>query len=301
MITWTECPVCKSTDFKYLFDVKDYTVSSESFRVCHCNNCSLRFTNPIPTQEAIGPYYKSEEYISHSNTSKGLINRVYKIVRNRTLQEKKNLVIKATGQERGRALDIGCGTGEFLNTLKKRSWSVTGVEPDPDARKMAVNNFGISVFPSEDLMGLPEEKYDAVTMWHVLEHVHELDAYMEKIRKLIKPDGAIIIAVPNYNSHDAEKYGVHWAAYDVPRHLYHFTKTSMETLLGRHQLKLQTIRIMPFDSFYVSMLSERYREGSMIRGMFVGLKSWWQSLSRNDRCSSVIYIIRRDENSTAAS
>ena len=215
-------------------------------------------------------------------------------MRNRTLQEKKNLILQATKVERGRILDIGCGTGEFLNTLKKRSWNVTGVEPDDGAREMAINNFGISVFPVEDLMGLPEEKYDALTMWHVLEHVHELDSYMVKIRSLIKADGVIVIAVPNYNSHDAEVYEKVWAAYDVPRHLYHFTKTSMETLLKRHQLKLEQIKIMPFDSFYVSMLSEKYRGGSIIRAFFVGLKSWWQSLSRNDRCSSVIYIIRRN-------
>lgn len=295
MITWTQCPVCKSEDFEYLFDAKDYTVSGENFRICHCSNCTLRFTNPIPKQASIGKYYQSEDYISHSNTSKGLINRIYKIVRNRTLQDKRNLVLKTTGMEKGRALDIGCGTGEFLFTLKKRSWNVTGIEPDEGARKMAINNHGISVFPSEDLMGLPEEKYDSLSMWHVLEHVHELDAYMEKIRKLIKPKGVIIIAVPNYNSHDAEVYGKEWAAYDVPRHLYHFTKTSIEFLLGRHQMKLEDIKIMPYDSFYVSMLSEKNRGGSTLRGFFVGLKSWWHSLSRNDRCSSVIYIIRRDD------
>lgn len=297
MITWTHCPVCKSEDFEYVFDVKDYTVSQESFRICHCNNCTLRFTNPIPKQESIGKYYQSEEYISHSNTSKGLINRVYKIVRNRTLQEKRNLIMQSTQVERGRILDIGCGTGEFLSTLKKKSWNVTGIEPDEGARQMAINNFGISVFPAEELMGLAEEKYDALTMWHVLEHVHELDAYIEKIRKLIKPDGLVVIAVPNYNSHDAEVYEKVWAAYDVPRHLYHFTKQSMSTLLGRHKMKLESIKIMPFDSFYVSMLSEKYRGGNILRAFFVGLKSWWQSLSRNERCSSVIYVIRRDETS----
>lgn len=293
MITQTNCPVCKSENFKEVLKAKDYTVSGEIFPVQECQECKFRFTSPIPAEDAIGKYYQSEEYISHSNTSKGFINRVYQMVRNRTLKSKRNLIAKFAGTSSGSLLDIGCGTGEFLNTVKTAGWKTKGLEPDDGARGQAISNYKLDVESPEKLFELEQGQFDVITMWHVLEHVHRLDAYMEQIFKLLKPDGKLIIAVPNYNSHDAEKFGKFWAAYDVPRHLYHFHKPSMETLLGRFGFRLSNIRIMPFDSFYVSMLSARYRKTSTIGGIWIGFVSWLGAISKSERCSSIIYLIEK--------
>lgn len=292
MHTYSECPVCKSKAFAKVLTATDYTVSKEQFDIHHCNDCQHRFTNPVPKEAAIGPYYQSEEYISHSNTSKGLINRLYHIVRKRALRSKRKLAQSASGKQTGRLLDIGSGAGAFLAEMKAAGWTVDGIEPDEGARAVAKKDFGVIAQPSDAFFGLEEGQYDVVTMWHVLEHVHQLDGYMEKIAKLLKPGGTLLIAVPNYNSLDAERYKAGWAAYDVPRHLYHFCKTSMQRLLERHQYQLRKIRMMPFDSFYVCMLSERYKNGSMIRGIWNGFCSYVVAVFKKERCSSIIYVIK---------
>ncbi|HHG86554.1 MAG TPA: class I SAM-dependent methyltransferase [Bacteroidetes bacterium] len=293
MYTYSQCPVCKSKDFSEVFKAKDYTVSQEQFSIHHCKDCSHRFTNPIPTESEISPYYKSEAYVSHTNTSKGMINRLYQIVRRFTLRGKKKLVISASGKQTGVMLDIGSGAGAFLAEMKNAKWKAEGLEPDEDARKVAKTDFQVDARPISDFYELEEGKYDVVTMWHVLEHVHELDTYMEKILKLLKPGGTFLIAVPNYDSWDADRYQEEWAAYDVPRHLYHFRPESMKTLLKRTGFRLKRMKWMPYDSFYVSMLSERNRNGNIVRGIWNGFCSFLVALFRTERCSSVIYVAKK--------
>ncbi|MEO0474337.1 MAG: class I SAM-dependent methyltransferase, partial [Bacteroidota bacterium] len=239
-------------------------------------------------------YYQSEEYISHSNTNKGFINGIYQIVRNITLRQKRKLVERLSGKKSGLILDIGCGTGEFLGTMKQAGWDTKGLEPDEGARQQAIQHFDLSVDPSDQLFSLEENKFDVISMWHVLEHVHQLQDYISKIRKLLKKDGTLIIAVPNFQSTDAEHYDSKWAAYDVPRHLYHFNPLAMDTLMGKHQFTVHDHRRMPFDAFYVSMLSEQYRHGKLrlIPAFFSGLASWWHNLFHKKRGSSIIYVIR---------
>lgn len=293
MHSYNQCPVCLSENFKEVLQAKDHTVSKKDFSIAHCDNCTFRFTNPVPTQEEIGPYYQSDEYISHSDTNKGLINKAYQIVRKRTLKQKRRIIKRFTGKPSGALLDIGAGTGAFLNTMKNANWQVTGVEPDENARAKAKENWNLDLNPIEDFFQLEEGKYDAVTMWHVLEHVHELEAYLEKIFKLLKKDGKYIVAVPNYTSWDAGKYQEMWAAYDVPRHLYHFSPDSLQHLVERKGFKLVDIKRMPYDSFYVSMLSEKNQNGSTIRGVWNGFCSWIASWSKKSRCSSIIYLIEK--------
>lgn len=295
MQEYRHCPVCKGTGIQQVFKAKDFTVSGEVFSVWHCDQCSHRFTNPVPDEASIGPYYQSEEYISHSNTSKGFINSIYQKVRKRTLRSKKKLLHKVSGKSNGRLLDIGCGTGEFLNTVKESGWSVLGVEPDPGAREMGRSNYGLEILEADKFFDIEEGQFDAVTMWHVLEHVHRLDEYMEKIHRLLKPGGTLIIAVPNYTSHDAKKYKEYWAAYDVPRHLYHFSPESMTWLMKRFKFGMQKMKLMPFDSFYVSMLSEKYKKGPLIRAFWRGFCSWFLAIFNTKRCSSVIYIAKTSD------
>ena len=250
----------------------------------------------MPAQNEIGVYYQSDNYISHSDTKKGFINSLYHAVRKRTLNKKKQLVMDQVAMTKGEILDIGCGTGAFLNTMKTAGWGITGLEPDDTARKKANELYGIDPQSPGKLFELKHGSYHAITMWHVLEHVHELHAYIKQLANLITPQGRIFIAVPNYTSKDAEIYGADWAAYDVPRHLYHFSPASMEKLLNTYNLKLTTIKPMWYDSFYVSMLSEQYKNGrgNIVKAFWNGLRSNIKAIGDYKRCSSVIYIVSRE-------
>ena len=295
MIHYSGCPICNTTDIQQQLSAKDYTVSQEKFAVWHCNACTARFTQDAPAPDAIGAYYASENYISHSDTKKGIINSLYHLVRKRTLGAKRRLVINETVILKGRILDIGCGTGAFLDTMKEAGWSITGLEPDEAARKKAIELYDIHPQEPGKLFELPAASFNAITMWHVLEHVHELHAYIKQIATLLAANGKLFIAVPNYTSKDAGMYKEYWAAYDVPRHLYHFSPQSMEKLLSIHGLKLTAVKPMWFDSFYVSMLSEQYKngKGNIIKAVFNGFISNLKAWSDVRKCSSVIYVISR--------
>lgn len=288
-----KCPVCDSGEFMAFLNCKDYTVSRETFSIVECSSCNFKFTNPRPPIEKLGEYYKSEEYISHSNTSKGFINSIYQSVRKYTLLKKLQLISKF--YKTGNLLDIGSGTGEFLNTCKNAKWNVLGIEPDERARKLSTENYSINVKPEEDIDHLLTGSFDVITMWHVLEHVPLLNKRIEDLKRLIKPNGIIIIAVPNCNSLDAKIYKEDWAAYDLPRHLYHFTPKDIEKLFKKHDLKLVNTLPMIFDSFYVSMLSEKNRTGkiNLLRSMWNGLRSNLNALKTGKTYSSQIYIIRK--------
>ena len=295
MIHYTSCPICTSDLIQEQLSAKDYTVSQKQFSIWQCNACTVRFTQDVPGQDAIGEFYASENYISHSDTKKGIINSLYHLVRKRTLGSKRRLVINEVGMLKGEILDIGCGTGAFLNTMKEAGWFINGLEPDALARTKAVELYDIHPQSSEKLFDLKPSTFNAITMWHVLEHVHELHAYIKKIGELLAPNGKLFIAVPNYTSTDAEMYDEHWAAYDVPRHLYHFSPQSMEKLVSMHGLKITSLKPMWFDSFYVSMLSEQYKNGkenilkAVYNGFISNLKAWGDV----KKCSSVIYIVSK--------
>jgi 2-polyprenyl-3-methyl-5-hydroxy-6-metoxy-1,4-benzoquinol methylase len=295
MIHFTACPICNSTDIKEQFTAEDYTVSKQQFAIWHCNTCTARFTQDVPAQDAIGAYYASENYISHSDTKKGIINSLYHLVRKRTLGGKRRLVINETGVVKGAILDIGCGTGAFLQRMKEADWNITGLEPDAFARTKAAELYNIQPQEPGKLFELPAASFNAITMWHVLEHVHELHAYIKQIAALLAANGKAFIAVPNYTSKDAGIYKEFWAAYDVPRHLYHFSPESMEHLLSQHGLKLTAVKPMWFDSFYVSMLSEQCKngKGNIIKAVFNGFISNLKAWGNTRKCSSVIYVISK--------
>jgi SAM-dependent methyltransferase len=293
LIHYTNCPVCGSADIKNILSAKDYTVSDERFPVAECSACSLRFTQDVPDAAGIAPYYKSEDYISHTNTSKGLINRLYQLVRKRTLRKKRKLVERTTGTRTGQLLDVGSGTGTFVNEMKQNGWQVTGLEPDTDARAVAKKLYHAELEDTSQFYQLPAESFDAITLWHVLEHVHELSLYVQHLKVLLKEKGKLFIAVPNYTSKDADIYKEYWAAYDVPRHLYHFSPRSMQVLMEKNGLKLLACKPMWYDSFYISMLSSKYKNGktNLIASFFNGFRSNLKALGDVKRCSSVIYII----------
>ena len=282
----TNCPVCNHTETAHHLTLKDWMITKEEFTIVMCTNCDFHFTNPIPKEEVIGNYYKSDEYISHSSSKKGLINSVYNIVRNYTLIKKVALLRKYTkGKE---LLEIGSGTGHFLNTAKLNGYNVEGFEPDNDARLFAKNNFSISLRPLEELSSVESSSKDLVAMWHVMEHVYHLQRDVAEIVRLLKSGGVFIIAVPNMNSWDAQHYKEYWAAYDVPRHLYHFQENTIKKLIETFGLVHRDTLPMKFDSYYVSMLSEKYKGGSMFKGILNGFISNVKSMKGG--YSSQIYV-----------
>lgn len=294
-IQYTHCPFCQSDDIHPVLAATDYTVSRETYEIWHCGTCTSRFTQQVPDAAHIGPYYQSQNYISHSDTANGLVNRLYHIVRSYTLQQKKKMINRLSQKTTGSLLDIGAGTGAFAATMQQAGWQVTGLEPDDTARQQALQKHGLNLQSPDTLYTLAPGSFDVITLWHVLEHVHDLHGYFKRFGELLKPGGVLIIAVPNYTSRDAETYGQYWAAWDVPRHLYHFSPKGMGILAGNHGFRCRSILPMWFDAFYVSMLSEKYRGNrwGLIRACWKGLLSNIVSFTDKTRCSSVIYVLEK--------
>lgn len=292
MIEYKRCPNCGTENIFFVLSAKDHTVSGESFEIWECKQCTQRFTQNVPGKDEIGKYYQSENYISHSDTSKGLINFLYHKVRNHTLVQKRKLIEKSIGRNSGNILDVGAGTGSFLDVMKQAGWNVTGIEPEKSAREKAKNLHGLNLLEGDALFTLQPQTFDAITLWHVLEHVHSLHEYVDQLKKLISKDGKIFIAVPNYTSPDQKIYLQFWAAYDVPRHLYHFSPASMKNILNYHGLKLEAMKPMWYDSVYVSMLSEKYKTGDQhpVRALINGGLSNLEAVFDKSKCSSLIYI-----------
>lgn len=288
------CPICNSTQFNTSISGKDYFLSGETFSIVRCESCGFRFTNPRPDAEELSQYYQSSDYISHSDARKGIFNNIYQWIRKYTLSKKHNLI--ATHSTKGKLLDIGCATGHFLYLMKKKGWETYGIEPDKKTRDSAIEAYKLNVFTEEELDTFEKEFFDVITMWHVLEHVSQLNKRIAQLKRLLKKDGVIFIAVPNCSSYDAEKYGVFWAGYDLPRHLYHFTAEDMKRVLKNFGLIVEEVMPMKFDSFYVSLLSEKYKTGKMrwIPGMWTGLLSNLKA-NENNGTSSLIFVVKNQK------
>ncbi|WNM19639.1 class I SAM-dependent methyltransferase [Flavobacterium capsici] len=267
---------------------KDYSVSQEVFDLHHNPEFDMLLTFPRPSLEDLPRYYESEDYISHTDGKRSLFEKIYQLVKGIALRRKLKLI--NTICEKGNLLDIGAGTGDFLSVAKNDNWKVKGIEPNQKAKSIAINK-GVDFV--NDLNELEDNSFDVITMWHVLEHVPNLEEYITELKRLIKPNGSIIIAVPNYKSFDAKYYQEFWAAYDTPRHLWHFSKKSIKLLFAQQDLKLIDVLPMKFDSYYVSLLSEKYKNGKMnfLNAVWIGWKSN-QYGKRKKEFSSHIYIIK---------
>ena len=273
----------------------NYYATGEAFDIYECDACGMRFTQDAPIEAEAAQYYSSPDYISHTDIRKGLFNRTYHAVRTVMLRRKAHLVMKALGSKEGRLLDIGAGTGYFAREMQRRGFAVEAVEVSEDARKVAEKNAGIKEKDISALATFENESFDAITMWHVLEHVYNLADEWQTLRRLLKNDGRLVIAVPNCASLDAKHYMEFWAAYDVPRHLWHFTPDTIQQFASKHGFIMSERHPMPFDAFYVSMLTERHMNRSFpfLRGMLTGMLAWFSSLVRKERSSSMIYVFRK--------
>lgn len=287
------CPSCGSKDFSHHVTTADYFLTKEEFDVEKCNQCGLLFTNPIPKPEEIGKYYASEKYYSHPQKTFSPLGSLYNFIKYLNLRSKYNIIAQTFPT--GTLLDIGCGSGDFLKFAKKQGWNVSGIEPNSSARKFASQQTGENILLPEQSHLLVENSFDVITMWHVLEHVLDLHTQLSTIKNLAKQNASIIIALPNHDSFDGNKYKKHWAAWDVPRHLYHFNKKSVQQLFSKFGFKLQDISPMKWDAFYVSMLSEKYQENKLplARAFFIGLASN-RKARKTMNYSSLIYHFKKE-------
>jgi 2-polyprenyl-3-methyl-5-hydroxy-6-metoxy-1,4-benzoquinol methylase len=291
------CPVCGHSVSGMEMVCTDFFVTGEQFPLLKCAACGFRITGSAPDAVAVGRYYQSEEYVSHSNTREGFTNRVYHMVRTIMLERKHKLVVSSSGRSSGSLLDIGAGTGYFLQTMLGKGWEVTGTEKSDSARKFAAEKWGIPLLPEDGMWSLSENSFDVITLWHVMEHLHDLEKYWEKIASLMKPSGHLVIALPNPTSADAGHYREHWAAWDVPRHLWHFSPENIKQIAEKHGFILQRTYRMPFDAFYVSILSEKYTKSAfpVMMGLWLGTLSWFSSLFRIHKSSSLMYVFKLDK------
>lgn len=295
MVSHNICPLCFSHRISLHLKCTDHFLTGEEFDLFKCHGCGFVFTRGYPDEDSISKYYESDDYISHDDRAKGLLNHIYLLVRKIMLQRKKRIVEKITGIKKGRILDIGCGTGYFAATMKKGGWHVTGIEPNKKAREFGAGHFGIDIISPENISDIPDKSLDAVTLWHVLEHLHDPFKYSDEIDRLLKPGGICIAALPNNNSSDAYYYGRFWAAYDLPRHLWHFNPSTFSLFWENKGFKVINTKSLPLDVFYISILSEKNR-GSIIpslKGLMTGLLFAAESAIDINRSSSLIYFIKR--------
>jgi 2-polyprenyl-3-methyl-5-hydroxy-6-metoxy-1,4-benzoquinol methylase len=274
---------------KHFLTVLDHSVSKETFHLYHDTNLDMLVTSPQPSLENLGKYYESEDYISHTDNKRSLFEKAYHFVKGIALKNKLEL-INSEQIDKGSILDIGAGTGDFLSVAKKDGWNTTGIEPSDRAKAIAIGK-GISFVDNTTI--LAESSFDVITMWHVLEHVPDLDFQIKELKRLLKPTGTLIVAVPNFKSFDAKHYGSFWAAYDVPIHFWHFSKNAIKLLFEKEEISLKKVLPMKFDSFYVSLLSEKYKSGKMNypKACIVGLLSNFKA-KQNLEYSSHIYVLK---------
>jgi 2-polyprenyl-3-methyl-5-hydroxy-6-metoxy-1,4-benzoquinol methylase len=284
------CPLCKGTTFHPFLLCKDHTTTGELFHVEQCNTCNLVLTNPRPVPSDARKYYQSNSYISHTSKATGIVDYIYLIFRHLTLRWKFRLIKKYL--KANTLLDVGCGTGHFLKHCKDRGVTNMGIEVSDDARKIAIKN---SLRVEKSIQDLPNEKFSVITLWHVLEHIYNLEETLIQLKARLEENGIIFIAVPNWQAMDATHYGEYWAAYDVPRHLWHFSKDTIRTLLDKSGLKLKETIPMRLDAYYVSLLSEKYKHngGTTLTSALSALMTAYKSNQQGKRemnYSSLIYL-----------
>ena len=285
------CPICSENKFSPYLSCIDHNYSGEIFNIVCCESCGFKFTNPRPKEKTIFKYYQSDDYISHTSSKKGLFNSAYQIIRNYQFIKKYSLISNLVNNKDKKILDVGSGTGEFLNFFKKKGWEVRGLETDDKAREFAIKNFNCEIDKNIDQTLENKEKFDVITLWHVLEHVYDINVYLSKLKRLLKDGGYIILGLPNCNSYDAKYYKEFWYAYDLPIHASHFTKKDIKKLVAKHDFHSLTIKPLVFDAYYISMLSSKKIGSSIIRGITIGWLSNTKA-KKNLEHSSLIYVVK---------
>lgn len=287
-----QCPWCDSEKTQIHLWVKDLFLTNEAFEIHECLKCGLLFTEPRPKPEEIGKYYQSEEYYSHQENKKGFVPHIYEAVKSVNLKKKYKMATK--GLESGRMLEIGCGAGDFLHTMEKHGWTCTGIEPSESAKEIATKKVKATLLYPQEIGQLEDESFELITMWHVLEHVDNLKEEIKQLQRLLKKGGRLVLALPNFKSADAQYYKEYWAAYDVPRHLNHFCRESINNIFKTTDFKRIKTDKLVWDAYYISFMSEKYMNHSLplLKGAWKGLRSNCKA-RKNGEWSSLVYILER--------
>jgi SAM-dependent methyltransferase len=295
MIRLNKCPLCSSENTGHYLQACDNFLSGEFFDLIRCARCGFIFTQDHPGEAEAGRYYESDEYLSHNDSAKGLSAVLYRLTRNFMLRRKRSIVKNFTVLKKGTLLDIGSGTGHFLSEMKNAGWTASGIEINEKAREFSGSETGVQVIPPGMISSLSSESFDCITMWHVLEHFQEPFEYASEVFRLLKPGGSLIVALPNCSSYDALHYREYWAAYDVPRHLWHFTPATFNLFANKAGFKLKSTRSLPLDVFYISSLSEKYKGSKhhFLKGIARGLRFAIISAFQKDKSSSLIYLLKK--------
>lgn len=298
MIEVHTCPACAESSFNPFLTCPDHSISKENFTIKQCANCRLVVTSPRPEPEDLHRYYLSDLYTSHTKHAKNVLDILYILARGFTHRWKRSLVTGNTQVSRNKSiLDFGCGTAQFLQAMRQKNWEIAGVEPSHVARQNAPESIQPVVVKSINDLS-PQKTYNAITLWHVLEHVHDLDGTLRALKARLQNDGTLFIAVPNHLCWDAKRYESYWAGYDVPRHLWHFSQKSMERLLTKNNFRLIKIIPMRLDAIYVSILSEKYLSehkftiAKIFKGVINGIRSNL-SARKTKQYSSLIYVVKK--------
>lgn len=289
-----KCPWCESEKTQFHLWLKDEFLTQEEFQIYECLKCGLLFTDPRPGKNEIGKYYKSEEYYSHQENKTGFIPKLYESVKTVNLKKKYKMATK--GIAKGRVMDIGCGVGDFLHTMEQKGWETIGIEPSEEAKAIAKKRIKAQILDTEAQETLSDNSFDLITMWHVLEHVDDLHWQLNQLERLVKPNGRVVIAVPNYKSYDGVFYKEKWAAYDIPRHLNHFNQETLVRIFKNNNLiHIKTEKLI-WDAYYISYMSENYKHHSspLIRGAYRGLLSNLKA-RRSGEWSSLVYIFEKKQ------
>jgi len=296
MGSYNSCPICTGSSPAHYLTCTDHLVSRKNFELSRCSECGFIFTSSPPDEIKISNYYESEDYISHTDSGKNFIDKIYRLVRKVMLVRKRKLVVRNIRKPTGKILDLGCGTGHFLNEMNRSGWKTTGVEVNQKAREYAGSKFSLDVFPPEALRSFPDHEYDCISLWHVLEHFHEPFDYFREIKRLLKPDGFVFVALPNSDSFDAMHYGKEWAAFDVPRHLWHFNPSTFSLFASKTGFRITSLNVLPFDVFYISILSEKHKGTILpsLTGMTMGKIYFLLSLFNRKRGSSIVYTLKME-------
>jgi len=287
------CPLCGSDPLTSVDSVKDHLVTGEVFEIVECPTCDSRHTFPQPPEEEIDRYYESENYEPHSDRGVSLYGLAYRSIRGIMIGKKRKWIERFTERKDGRLLDIGCGTGEFAASMRDSGWDVTCVDSSQKVRYEALTRFGLEALSPSQWLEASSEPFDCITFWHTLEHIHDPRRYLDTARNHLKEKGVLLIGLPNFTAHDAKVYGNHWAGYDAPRHLTHFSPSSMERFLSSCDLVMEGTVGLLYDAYYVSLLSARYRGDGSLGALWTGFISNRKARSERKRYSSLIYVARR--------
>ena len=288
-IHYDSCPLCQGSELAPFASATDHLVSGKQFTIIQCKACGFLFTQDAPSNDSIEQYYDSEKYLPH-NTRHGFNSFIYRSVRS-VMFNWKHALIQYYHNTRGTLIDVGAGNGHFMAHMQRSGWDVVGCEQSELARTEAWNRWELHL--DGDAM---ETEYrtgcaDVITAWHAIEHIHDLHGLWDRFNNWLKSDGILLVAVPNCFSADAQHYGYTWAAWDVPRHLWHFSINTIHELSQQHGFRLIDIKSLPLDACYIAMLSDQNKFKAIINGLRFMIKGF----SNKQNASSLIYIFSKQQ------